>query len=139
MPDAFDWLDKHLPQSLLAPDEAMDWIWMINDEDHALLMAAWDKRPPGWREALAYIIGQGDMDYALPILKRALYDEVPDVALQAVVSMHDLIFERENCFSLERSELAQLRALQGTAQGSESDELRELIARLDLGPSHPAD
>ena len=139
MPDAFDWLDRHLPQSLLAPDEAIDWIWIIDDEDHELLMAAWDKRPPEWREALAYVVGQGDMDYVMRILRRALSDEVSDVALQAVVSMHDLIFEHENCFSLEPSELAQLKVLQATAQGVRSDELRELIERLDFGPSHPAD
>ena len=132
MPEAFDWLDENMEASLLAPDEAMDWIWMINDEDHALLMDAWNRRPREWREALAYVVGQGDAKYALPILKRALYDEAPDVALQAVVSMHDLVFEHGTSFTLRQPEVAQLKRLHATPVGSNCCEVSELIGRLEL-------
>jgi hypothetical protein len=81
--DALQWLDLNVADSLLAPDEAFDWVFMLKDGDWPLLESLWFDRPPEWREALAYVLCEGPVQPSQRLLVQALFDPHKHVAVQA--------------------------------------------------------
>lgn len=85
--DGFDWLDKHLIESLQTPDEAFDWVFMMSDGEWIMLESVWDERQAEWREALAYLVCDGPIRQSQSILRRALFDPNLRVAAEAACSL----------------------------------------------------
>ena len=44
--DAFRWLDQHMIESAVTPDEAFDWVYMTRPQDWLLFEAAWGQLAP---------------------------------------------------------------------------------------------
>jgi hypothetical protein len=101
--DAFQWLDRHMVDAIDAPDEAMDWVYMLKDRDWPLLEAVWSERPSEWREACAYVFCNGPVLESQRILRMALFDDDPRVASQAAdtLSGHHAIEENLPAFPSE--------------------------------------
>jgi len=85
--DAFRWLDQHLIESLSAPDEAFDWVFMLRDGDWLLFEAVWDDRPAEWREAFASVFCEGPIRESQALLRRALFDANSNVACEAACTL----------------------------------------------------
>src|SRR6266481_4936422 len=104
-------------ESLAAPDEAFDWVFMLRPEDWPLLEKLWQERPPDWREALAYVLVDGPVAHAQPILRHALGDENPNVASQAAISLCHQFLEYPDKAPFDTSTLPRLRELRQTIVG----------------------
>lgn len=85
--DAFRWLDQHLIESLDAPDEAFDCVFMLRDADWPLFEAVWGDRPAEWREAFAYVFCEGPIRESQALLRRALFDANSNVACEAACTL----------------------------------------------------
>jgi hypothetical protein len=111
MSEAFDWLEANLddPATIDAPDSAIDYIFMVDDEEWPTLLRLWDERSVHWREGLAYLISFQSADIALPFLRKAIFDSNEDVAIQGLLSLSDLIFEYGEHFQLSPDEAEQAR------------------------------
>ena len=115
--EAFRWLDVHMIESLEAPDEAFDWVYMLRPEDWPLFEKVWDERPPRWREALVYVLVDGPVSESQPLLRRALADLDYDVAAQAAISLcHQMIEYPDQC-PFEEALLPGLREIRRANSG----------------------
>lgn len=111
MSEAFDWLEANLndPETIETPDEAIDYISMIGDDEWPLLLQLWDERSVHWREGLAYLVSFRSAKIALPFLRKAIFDENADVCVQGLLSLSDLVNENGETFQLSATELEQAR------------------------------
>ncbi len=134
MSEAFDWLEANLddPATIDAPDEAIDYIFMVDDEEWPSLLRLWDERSVHWREGLAYLVSFRSADIALPILRKAIFDANEDVAIQGLLSLSDLIVENGERFQLSLEEIEQARKislLEGTQQFGDFEDFFKTVAQ----------
>ena len=85
--EAYQWIDANTDYMLETPDDAFDWVYMLNDTDWELLASTWESRSPFAREALAYIVCEGPHLESRPMLLLALKDPDKNVAGQAAESI----------------------------------------------------
>src|SRR5258707_410489 len=109
--EAFRWLDAHMIESLQTPDEAFDWVHLLRPDDWQLFDRVWAERPPRWREALAYVLTDGPISQAQPLLRRALSDSDLDVASQAAISLCHQMLEYSDKCPADEALLPRLREL----------------------------
>jgi hypothetical protein len=115
--EAFRWLDAHMIESLDAPDEAFDQVYMLRPEDWPLFERVWAERPPRWREALVYVLVDGPVSESQPLLRRALADLDHDVAAQAAISFcHQMIEYPDRC-PFEEALLPRLKEIRKAVSG----------------------
>lgn len=126
---AFEWLDEFFAEEGAeeAPDEAFDWICMTTPADWVLLEQVWADRSPAWREACAYILGQGPMPESLPLLRRALFDVDLEVAREAARSLAQQRLSLGAELALDDPVVSRLREL---VEGSRDQHLEEVVAVL---------
>ena len=84
---------QFMSESLAAPDEAFDWVFLLRPRDWQLLESVWEERSDAWREACAYIIGAGPVAPSQQLLRLALADKNIDVAAQAAISLSTQMLE----------------------------------------------
>ena len=121
--EAFQWLDAHLIESLDSPDEAFDWVFMLQADDWPLFERVWSQRPPLWREALAYVLIDGPVVQAQRILRQALADAEFSVARQAAISLCHQMLEYPDEAPLDRSLLPRLRELRNMPHAQDMGEV----------------
>jgi hypothetical protein len=126
--DAFDWLDEHLPESLESPDEAFDWIFMLHSSGWTMLETVWDQRPAEWREALAYIAGEGPIRESQSILRRALFDANLSVATEAARSICHHHHLEPKSVDLDKTVIARLRVVLDQNGGKNMEEVDATLA-----------
>ena len=85
--DAFRWLDQHMIESAVTPDEAFDWVYMTRPQDWPLFEAAWGRRTVEWREAFAYLLCNGPVQESQRLLQLALFDSDPKVCAEAACTI----------------------------------------------------
>jgi hypothetical protein len=128
--EAFLWLDAHLVESLDAPDEAFDWVHMLRSEDWQLFSNVWAERPARWREALAYVVVDGPVSQAQPLLRRALVDPDNNVATQAAISLCHQMTEYPNECPFDETLLPRLREIRRASNG-DMQEVDTVLGRYD--------
>ena len=131
--EAFSFLDEYFSQvnddpESGSPDEAFDWIFMMEEDDWAALTMAWTVRPSGWRRECAYILGSGPVAKTLPFLATAVFDPDFDVAVEAALSYSNQVLESENTVSVTPEILTRLRQLRDLLGVRKYDELEKLLA-----------
>ena len=127
---AFRWLDANMIQSLVEPDEALDWVYLATPEDWALLEAAWDSRSPDWREAMAYVVGNGPTRESRSLLRRGLFDRNLRVAQQSGISLcHQYVEFPEDAVPIDPELVARMREIVAVSGESDMDPVPEFLAR----------
>jgi hypothetical protein len=126
--DAFDWLDEHLAESLESPDEAFDWIFMLHESGWTMLETVWDQRPAEWREALAYIAGEGPIRESQSILRRALFDADLSVATEAACSICRHHQHEPELVDLDTTLIARIRVVFDQNGGKNMEEVEATLA-----------
>lgn len=127
--DAFKWLDAHMAESLESPDEAFDRVFMLREDDWPLLEAAWERRPPAWREGCAYVLGAGPVAPSQRLLRRALADPDAGVATQAAFSLCAQMLEEPDEAPFDPAVLPRLREFQRANPHAKLDDVEELLRR----------
>ena len=120
-------------ESLEAPNEAFDWIWMTTERDWELLQEAWPSRSADWREACAYILGRGRTEKCVPLFHHAINDKCDDAAVQAACSLCDQILRHKDYCMLDASSLKRLTEFDRQGRFAKMPEARELLSRAANG------
>jgi hypothetical protein len=126
--DAFRWLDANMIESVEAPDEAFDWVFMLRPEDWLLLEKIWPDRPPEWREACAYVV-EGPVMASQQLLRLALADPNDTVATQAAVSICSQVLDHPEKISFDLTLLPRLRELRARHPRRGMEEVEEVLRR----------
>lgn len=97
MEDALNFFldNKRVHESLEAPDEAIDYIFMLDEEDLKILTEEWDRRDDHWRSAVSYLIGNLEIEDVQPLILKGLKDTSPDVVQETLLTLHQSITETE--------------------------------------------
>jgi predicted TIM-barrel enzyme len=129
--DAFHWLDANMSESLAAPDEAFDWVFLLRPRDWQLLESVWEERSDVWREACAYIIGAGPVAPSQQLLRLALADKNIDVAAQAAISLCTQMLEHPDEAPFDPVLAPRLKELVRRDPSGNMKEVEEILRRYD--------
>jgi hypothetical protein len=127
--EAFRWLDANMVASGEAPDEAFDWVFMLRADDWPLLESIWPKRSAEWREACAYIVGEGPVPSSQRLLRLALADANENVATQAAVSLCAQMLEHPDEAPFDTALLPRLKELRTRDPRGHMEEVDEILRR----------
>ena len=127
--EAFRWLDAHMAEALECPDEAFDRVFMLREEDWPRLEAAWERRPPAWREGCAYVLGAGPVAPSQRLLRLALTDPDSGVATQAACSLCAQMLEHPDEAPFDPAILPRLREFHRAYPHAKVEEVDELLRR----------
>jgi HEAT repeat protein len=134
VPDAFDGIDEYCWAATSpdggSPDSALDWIFMMHDEDWQALREALPARPSEWREACAYILGSGPPDECLPFLVAALLTDDAAVTAEAAIGYSAQILEHDLIAQVTPEVRERLAQVVDACEGRHVEEVLELLARL---------
>jgi hypothetical protein len=126
--EMFRLLDEHLVESADSPDQALDWVFMLEEEDWTFLQQIWSDRTAEWREALAYVIG-GPIQESQRLLRFALYDTNRAVAWQAACTLAWQATKRTDGVELSPNELARFKELAILQCRPLPEDVRRLLER----------
>jgi hypothetical protein len=131
----FIWLDAHLLEVFESPDEAVDVIFMLTESDWEQLEAAWEQRPSKWREALAYLLGEGPITKGQLLLRRALFDTDSKVADEAARSFcehctRSIEEENDETVEIDPEIIARLKAIVEQNPEENWEDVTDLLASL---------
>ena len=127
--EAFRWLDTNMVVSLEAPDEPFDWVFMLRADDWPLLESVWPERSAEWREACAYLLGEGPVAPSQRLLRLALADTNDDVATQAAVSLCAQMLEHPDEAPFDVALLPQIKQLRRRDPRGDMEEVDEILRR----------
>lgn len=130
--DALKWLEDNLEESLLAPDEAFDWVFMLKDSDWSLLEGLYNDKPPLWREACAYIFVNGPIKESKNILVKALSDSHRSVREQASETICFQLREYPDEVVFDHSEIKRALSVLAQAESSQEDDIQFLKEKLTI-------
>lgn len=82
-----------------SPDEGIDYIFMLENEDWQLLEKEWENRSCSWKEGLTYFAGFAELSINKQILLKAISSNNNELIEQGLLSFHECIkqeIESEN-------------------------------------------
>lgn len=87
--------NENIHASIDAPDEAIDYIFMLDDSELDVLAKEWDSRDNEWKSAISYLIGNLKLHDIQDFLLKGLADNDSAVVEQTLLSLHQSITENE--------------------------------------------
>ncbi|GAA4874831.1 hypothetical protein GCM10023310_63060 [Paenibacillus vulneris] len=75
------------------PDEGIDYIFMLDPEEWAILMGEWNHRSISWKSGVTYFAGFRRLPVNKEILMKAIHDEATSVYEQGLLSLHQTLTE----------------------------------------------
>ena len=87
--------NEKIHESLKAPDEAIDYIFMLDEEELKVLTEEWDRRDDDWKSAISYLIGNLEIGDVQSLILKGLKDNNPEVLQETLLTLHQSITETE--------------------------------------------
>lgn len=132
MKEALDFFldNEKVRQSADAPDEGIDYIFMLDKDELEILAEEWNSRDDDWKSAVAYLTGNLPLEDCQKILLKGLNESNSDIFAEALLSLYQSVTETENPPDIIPADikLAALKALEKT--GKDYPELAELETLL---------
>jgi len=124
--DGYFWQVARTPEES-SPDSALDSIFMMHEDDWALLRHALRDRPPAWRAECAYILGHGPFEECLPMLLELLFDPDLNVASEAGSSYSAQVLEHQPRVPPDPEAVLRLGVIVNENKGHHVSEIQELL------------
>lgn len=122
--------EENVYEAIDSPDEAIDYIFMLEDEDLELLAKEWNKRDDEWKTAISYLIGNLKLKDNQKLLIKGLSEQNREIIKESLLALHQSITEDDDEpeISLELKNCA-LSAIEQI--DSEIPEIKELRDKLE--------
>lgn len=88
--------NERVHESHIMPDEAIDYIFMLEDEELDKLADEWNTRDEQWRSAISYLIGFLELPPIHRLILKGLNDDSADVVEETLVSVYRSLTESES-------------------------------------------
>jgi len=75
------------------PDEGIDYIFMLDQEEWKILVGEWNDRSISWKSVVTYFVGFLRLPVNKEILIKAINDEAISVYEQGLLSLHQTLIE----------------------------------------------
>jgi hypothetical protein len=122
--------NNQVKEAFMAPDEALDYIHILEVEDWKVILDQWDARDDEWKEAITYFAGFVNLKSSMKVLLRAINEKQKDVIDQGLLSIHQSITESDSDPDFTTVETKMIKSLLKTRINDEFPEYEELLKML---------